>query len=48
VCELPSDGVRSVEFFLQKVEGLGAVADLIRSEGEWGGVIGGEIEIHGR
>lgn len=48
MCKLPSDGVRSLEFVLQKVEGLGAEADLIRSEGDRGGAIGREIEILGR
>lgn len=44
MCKLLSDHVRSVELLLQNVEGLGAVVDLIRSEGDSGGVIGGEIE----
>lgn len=45
MCELLSDHVRIVELLLQKVEGLGTVVDLIRSEDDSGGVIGGEIEI---
>lgn len=44
MCELLSDQVRIVELLLQKAVGLGALIDLIQSEGDSRRVIGGEIE----
>lgn len=43
--EVLKDGVRGLELILEEGEGFGAVFELIGSEGDSRGMIGGEIEV---